>query len=241
MEKLFNYIGKIATIISIIGGCVAIYFAFHEKEVKLDIQTICAEHLTTNAPQPGLSVKYYYNDTLEVYNLWKMQWVIRNTGEKTIIGTGNNSQLLTPSLPLNFDQSVNILSINITNSNNNAVLKNGHIWFQQWRKGEYIEVTAFIESVKCPTLAINDRDLIDSEISYSEYTPDATIGKKSIVEYLPHWCNNTLQVIYYIIVTLIFITCLILLFTSNNDKSTKIAAVILLLFMLIPLLWLIRI
>lgn len=69
MEKIFGYIGKIATIISIIGGVVAIYFAFNEKQVKLDIQTTIAENLTTHKAIPDLSVKYYYKDSLEVCNL----------------------------------------------------------------------------------------------------------------------------------------------------------------------------
>ena len=182
MEKIFNYIGKIATLITIIGSCTAIYFAFHEKQIKLDIQTTYAENITTYKPIQNISVKYYYQDSLEVNNLWKMQWTIRNTGDKTIIGSGNNSQLLSNSLPLNFNKNIKILSLEITNSNNNANLQNENIFFQQWRRDEYIEITAFIESQEQPRIQINDRYIIDSEISYSEYSPNSINDNNSLIK-----------------------------------------------------------
>ena len=193
MDKLFSYIGKIATVITIIGGVVAIYFAFYEKRIKIDVQTSIAENLTSHKTIQDLSVRYYYHDSLEVDNLWRMQWVIRNIGDKTIVGTGSECQLLNEKgLPFHFSSNVQILSLNISNCNNNAILQNDCIQFQQWRKGEYVEIVAFIESDVKPEIRISDRDVVDSEISYSKYTPETISSKNSIIELLPAWLSKTL-------------------------------------------------
>lgn len=239
MEKIFNYIGKIATLITIIGSCTAIYFAFHEKQIKLDIQTTYAENITTYKPIQNISVKYYYQDSLEVNNLWKMQWTIRNTGDKTIIGSGNNSQLLSNSLPLNFNNNIKILSLEITNSNNNANLQNENIFFQQWRRDEYIEITAFIESQEQPRIQINDRYIIDSEISYSEYSPNSINDNNSLIKNIPTWLYKTLRIIYFILAGCACLTCIFSIFDQKNNFSIKIGLFFFLLFLLIPLLWII--
>lgn len=241
MEKLFSYIGKIATIITIVGGLVAIYFAFYEKQVKLDIQTTIAENLTSHETIQDLSVKYYYQDSIEVHNLWRMQWVIRNTGDKTIVGAGNDSQLLNNGLPLRFNVENQVLSLIINNSNNNAILRDSCLWFQQWRRGEYVELTAFIENGTQPEIQISDRDIIDSEISYSKYSPESVMDRSSIIEYLPRWMSKTLKIIYYVFLGIMLIATIAALFSKNHDLSTKIAMIILFLFMATPLLWIIQV
>lgn len=239
MEKFFNYIGKIATIISIIGGCVAIYFAFNEKQIKLDIQTTNVENLTTHKAIQNLSVRYYYLDSIEVCHLWKMQWLIRNTGDKTIIGYGADSQLLNEGLQIRLDGDVRIFSIDITNSSNGATLKDRSLHFKQWRKDEYVEITAFIESDKEPRIEISDRDIVDSEISYSIYTPDIAVGKGLIIEYFPKWLGKTLKIIYLILAAITILAGIATIFSKKNDTSSKMAMIIVILFMLIPMLWLI--
>ena len=241
MEKLFSYIGKIATIITIVGGLVAIYFAFYEKQVKLDIQTTTAENLTSHETIQDLSVKYYYQDSIEVHNLWRMQWVIRNTGDKTIVGAGNDSQLLNNGLPLRFSNGNQVLSLRINNSNNNAILRDTCLWFQQWRRGEYVELTAFIENDKQPEIQVSDRDIVDSKISYSKYSPESTMIRSSIIEYLPQWVSKTLKIIYYIFSSIMLLACIAILFSKDNDFSTKMSIIVIYLFMLTPLLWIIQV
>ena len=242
MDKLFSYIGKIATVITIIGGVVAIYFAFYEKRIKIDVQTSIAENLTSHKTIQDLSVRYYYQDSLEVDNLWRMQWVIRNIGDKTIVGTGSECQLLNEKgLPFHFSSNAQILSLNISNCNNNAILQNDCIQFQQWRKGEYVEIVAFIESDVKPEIRISDRDVVDSEISYSKYTPETISSKNSIIELLPAWLSKTLFAIYLALAAFTVLACITSLFTKGVTTASKIGLTIILAFMLIPLLWLIQI
>ena len=243
MEYIFKHLVRIATLISIIVGCVTIYFAFYEKKVKLDVQTTYAENLTEHETVQDLSVKYYYYDSLEVHNLWKMQWVVRNTGDKTIIGHGSNSQILSnDGIPLEFNADTQILSLVISNSNNGAILQNRILSFNQWRRGEYVEITALIESINQPEITISDRYIVDSEISYSKFSLDLANQKNNIAEYIPRWLSKTLKIIYYILAT--FVSLVIIytsFFSKENNLYNKIAMIILLMFMLIPLLWIIHI
>ena len=188
-----------------------------------------------------MSVKYYYQDSIEVHNLWRMQWVIRNTGDKTIVGAGNDSQLLNNGLPLRFSNGNQVLSLRINNSNNNAILRDTCLWFQQWRRGEYVELTAFIENDKQPEIQVSDRDIVDSKISYSKYSPESTMIRSSIIEYLPQWVSKTLKIIYYIFSSIMLLACIAILFSKDNDFSTKMSIIVIYLFMLTPLLWIIQV
>ena len=48
MNKLFKYIGWMAAIVTIVAGLIGIYFALHEKQIKLDIQNVNYENLKTH-------------------------------------------------------------------------------------------------------------------------------------------------------------------------------------------------
>ena len=137
MDKLFKYIGRIAAITTTVAGLIGIYFALHEKRVKLNVEIISLENLTAHDTIEDLSIKYYYSDTLEVHNLWKVQCIIRNIGDKTIVGTGTEKQILSDGLPIHFnksEKSCRTLSVRILNSNNEAYLRNQKLYFQQWRR-----------------------------------------------------------------------------------------------------------
>jgi hypothetical protein len=236
MIKIFKWV---ATMVAIIAGCITIYFAFHEERVKLNVEIISSENLTAHETIEDLSIKYYYSDTLEVHNLWKVQCVIRNTGDKTIVGTGTEKQILSDGLPIYFNKSeknCRTLSARILNSNNEATLRNQKLYFQQWRRDEYVELMAFIESPYQPEVQLSDRDIVDSEISYSVYTPKREY--RVIADHLPIWLNRTLKIIYVVFVVLFVIACLISLSTQNNDKTTKFSLLLVLVFLILPIIWL---
>ncbi len=239
MDKLFKYIGRIAAITTTVAGLIGIYFALHEKRVKLNVEIISLENLTAHDTIEDLSIKYYYSDTLEVHNLWKVQCIIRNIGDKTIVGTGTEKQILSDGLPIHFnksEKSCRTLSVRILNSNNEAYLRNQKLYFQQWRRDEYVELMAYIESPYQPEVQLSDRDIVDSEISYSVYTPKREY--RIIADHLPIWLNITLKIVYVVSVVLFVIACLVGLFTQNSDKTTKIALLLIIGFLLLPIIWL---
>lgn len=237
MGKIIKWLTALVTIIA---GCITSYFVIHEKHVKLNVEIISLENLTAHEAIEDLSIKYYYLDTLEVHNLWKVQLVIRNTGDKTIVGTGSGKQILGDGLPVHYNDKSNknsrILSSRIINSNNEATFKNQKLYFQQWRRDEYVELVAFIESPCQPEVSISDRDIVDSEIIYTVYTPKREY--KNIAGHLPIWLNKTLKIIYGVFVVLFIIACLISLYTQNNDKATKFALLFVTIFLLLPIIWL---
>lgn len=237
MNNLFKHVGRLAALVTIVAGCIAIYFAFHEKHVKLDVEILNSENLSAHETIQDLSIKYYYMDSIEVQDLWKTQWVIRNTGDKTIIGTGAESQILNDGLPIQFKNSCKVISMRITNSNNGATLKDQRLYFKQWRRDEYVELTAFIDSHCQPDMYINDRDIVDSEVSFSIYTPKREY--KNIADYLPIWLNKTLKVLYFIFGAIMILACILGVSTKSNDKATKLAMVLIFGFMLLSIIWIV--
>lgn len=119
-------------------------------------------------------------------------------------------------------------------------MQDGCLWFQQWRVDEYVEITAFIENNIQPEMKISDRDIIDSEISYSIYSPESVTKQNRIIEYFPKWLSSTLRITYYITAVIIFLACIIG-YKKNDEPSTKIGIILVSLYMIMPLLWIIEI
>ncbi len=236
MEILSKYIKTIGTLVAIAAGIVTIYFYFHKECVILEVKAMSVQLLTESTSTDDLHVQYFYKDSIPVQNLWQIQYVIRNIGDATLMGTGENKQLLSENLPLTIKNQEHIYSIAITQSNNEASLINNQICFKQWRSGEFVELIAFVESKEQPQLIINDRDIKDSEIIYQKYTPETINENAKLVDYLPRWLVQTLKIIYCILGSITSFGAIIGICQKGNWIS-KLSASILLLFSLIPLLW----
>lgn len=236
MEVFTKYIKTISTLVAITAGIVTIYFYFHKECVILEVKAMSVQLLTESTSTDDLKVQYFYKDTIPVQNLWQIQYVIRNIGDATLIGTGENKQLLSENLPLIIKNQEHIYSIAITQSNNEASLLNNRICFKQWRSGEFVELIAFVESKEQPQLIISDRDIKDSEIIYQKYTPETINENARIIDYLPRWLAQTIKIIYFILGGIAALGAI----TAICQKGTwisKLSAAILLLFSCIPLLW----
>lgn len=236
MEVFTKYIKTISTLVAITAGIVTIYFYFHKECVILEVKAMSVQLLTESTSTNDLKVQYFYKDTIPVQNLWQIQYVIRNIGDATLIGTGENKQLLSENLPLIIKNQEHIYSIAITQSNNEASLLNNRICFKQWRSGEFVELIAFVESKEQPQLIISDRDIKDSEIIYQKYTPETINENARIIDYLPRWLAQTIKIIYFILGGIAALGAI----TAICQKGTwisKLSAAILLLFSCIPLLW----
>lgn len=237
MNILDKYINITAAIITIVGGIIAVYFAFYEKHIQLNVQTISSELLTSKSSSDSITVQYYYQDSIAVKNLWRVQYVIRNTGDMTLIGMGNDSKLLGESLPFSFKDTCQVFSMIITNSNNAAHLQNNNIYFKQWRTNEFVELTAFIESKNEPQLYLDDRDIVDSEIVYSRYNPEQSKKYYCLADYIPIWIVKTLKTIYLIVLAFFTLAVISYVFLKSNNKKEKTGTLFILFLMLLPLLW----
>jgi len=210
--KLLHTIFYAITGISTIGAFgFALYVYFHKDGISLEIVNTSAEQLTTSTSNEDLKVQYFYKDTIPVNNLWKVQYTINNIGDATLIGFGDGKQLLNDNLPIYIrEDSTKIYKMDITRSNNGAELKGNEIYFKQWRSKEFIEITAFVESVECPTLYINDRDIIDVNVKYTPYNIDDTDNKH----------NNVFSVLMSIISGLLG-TLIIVIASLTNIKHRQ--------------------
>lgn len=236
MEIFRKYIKTISTLVAIAAGIVTIYFYFHKECVILEVKAMSVQLLTESTSTDDLKVQYFYKDTIPVQNLWQIQYVIRNIGDATLIGTGENKQLLSENLPLTIKNQEKVYSIAITQSNNEASLLNNRICFKQWRSGEFVELIAFVESKEQPQLIISDRDIKDSEIIYQKYTPEIINENAKIIDYLPRWLVQTIKIIYFILGGIATLGAIIAI-CQKGTWISNLSAAIMLLFSWIPLLW----
>lgn len=234
MEKFIKFFKIIFSIIGAIAAGVSIYVFFHKDVPKLEVQTISERLLTDATPIDGLEVKYVY-DSIEVHNLWQMQYVVKNIGELTIVGQGAEKMIIDEGVTCNFSpQNANVISLKITNNNFGAELNKGLLGFKQWRKGEYVEIEAMVESDVKPELKISDRDIIDANIVYTKYNPaNNSQYKDRLYDKLPSVIFKTLRIIYSIIVGLTIIASILAYKTTAMDKNAKIVGVWMIIIMLL--------
>lgn len=236
MEIFTKYIKTISALVAIAAGIITIYFYFHKECVILEVKAMSVQLLTESTSTDDLQVQYFYKDTIPVKNLWQIQYVIRNIGDATLIGIGENKQLLSENLPLTIKNQDHIYTIAITQSNNEASLLNNQICFKQWRPGEFVELIAFVESQEQPQLIISDRDIKDSEIIYQKYTPETINEHAKVIDSLPRWLVQTIKIIYFIFGGIITLGVIISI-CQKGTWTNKLSIVIVWLLLWIPLLW----
>ena len=237
MEKIVKFFKFVFSVIAAIAAGVTIYVFIHKDVPKLEVQTISERLLTDATPIEGLEVRYIY-DSIEVHNLWQVQYVVKNIGELTIIGQGTEKMTIDEGVVCNFSpQKANVISLKITNNNFGAELNNGQLNFKQWRKGEYVEIEAMVESINKPELKINDRDIIDANIIYTKYNPaNNSQSKERLYDKLPYVIFKTLRIIYSIIVGLTIIASILAYKTTPMDKNAKIVGICMIIIMLLGVL-----
>ena len=83
--------------------------------------------------------------------------------------------------------------------------------------------------------------MIDSDISYSKYSPESVSDRSYVIEYFPGWISKTLKIIYYSLLAVMLLAVAVALLSKENEIPGKIALIIVFLVMVTPLLWIIQI
>ena len=118
--------------------------------------------------------------------MWETTFVIRNTGKTTILGEGfSGKNIKDDCLPIQIANCEQLLYATITNSSNSSRLDKSKLYFSQWKQDEYVEIKLITEGKKSPSLRISDRDIIDSKITYSEYSPKVDESNKKLIDSAP--------------------------------------------------------
>lgn len=189
---IFYYIAGLA---SIAGIAFTVYTQLiHKDEIKIEVKSLDKSQLTQIPDIKGLKVNYTYQDSV-VQNLWKVRYFISNIGEKTIVSVGAHKNILDENLSLIFrdlfGDSLKVLSININETNFPvSIFKDTNRFsfdFKQWKSGEFIDMVAIVESFSStePSIWIDERDIMDSRIIYSEYKPNEIEVNKKFIDYFP--------------------------------------------------------
>lgn len=245
-----NFWNKTNTILSILAILVAIFIGWYfnrDKETSLNIEEINATLLTQNLHMEGLSVKYFYNDSIEVKKLWKTLFAIKNTGEQSLYGKGFSEMNVQNGLiPLKLNGGEKLLSIRVRNSNNGTTLnKNYELVVTQWKPNEYIEIEVLSEGEVSPKLQISERGIKDASITYSEYTPSLITSDPKIIDSLPYSLRNVIKWMIFVVMGILIIAAITQIPSQLKDTSmgVRITTIILWIFFMAvtisPILWII--
>ena len=255
MKSIKLIFGYLIGIITVLGFGITIYFQFiHKDIVEVEVKTIDKTQLTNVPDTEGLTVKYLYQDST-VNNLWKIRYVISNIGTKTIIAEGTNKNILSENLHIAFNDSVKILSVNIDKANFPISAHNNYrniitLDFKQWKKTEFIDIVIIVENFNKidPFIVLDERDIIDSKVIFSEYKPSERNDTKKLIDYLPKGLATFLKWSIVFVICIMDIVAIVAInkqfredLSINSDKAVKILIFIIWLILTIifsiPLLW----
>ncbi len=242
MSKLIGSIKLIGGVILFAIAILTFYYqVIYENKTVLEIQTIDKTLLTTAPNIKGLSVQFKFNDSIVVKNLWRIRYLIKNIGDVNILGEGNNSLLLKSGIPLSFGHNCKIIKCSIVSENNSAKLYGSNIVFKQWRPKEYVELEVFLECKKNnPQIVISDRDIVNSEIIYTVFTPQMNKSEKKLIDRFPQKWINPMKWTSTIVFGFMLILGMFQIKTQFNampDKPTKVLFLILSLIFIISLIF----
>ena len=235
----------IAILTAIITGIGVYYQVFYREFISLNIERTSATLMTRPLNIEGLKVSYRFHDSIDVKNLWQTVYLIKNTGDKTILGEGFEGRNIRNSyIPLKIDGCQKVLSATISKTNSGVSLHGEKLMISQWKRGEYIEITIISEGKSFPNLKISDRDITDSEITYTVYSPEQKRQDSKIIDSFPSGIRSIIKwssIIVLLILTIAIIMQLPKQMKGPESKGAKITSIVLFvifnILILMPLLW----
>lgn len=245
MNNLWNKTNAIAAIVAIFVTIFITWYFNREKETSLNIEEVNSTLLTQNLNVEGLSAYYLYHDSIEVTNLWRTLFVIKNTGEQSLYGKGfSEMNVQNGIIPLNISGCNRLLSMRMKANNNGTILdKYGTLIVTQWKPNEYIEIEVLTEGDKSPRLEINARGIKDASVSYSKYTPSVMTVEPKIIDSFPNSIKSIIKWIIIVVMGILILASVFQIHTQLRDKPTPVKFLILILMIIIlaitisPILW----
>jgi len=177
VRKIVNWISIVGSVTSVIG-LILIFYPRQSDKINLGVYVESCENLTSfnSAKDPGIKANFEYKGT-EIFRLWKLNITIKNTGQKTIVGSGQLKNISNNNLIFYIDTTYQIIDKKILKSDFNHTLNTIgfdtiSISFGQWRSGEEIKYAIYLKSEKDmpPTFKIFnqpfDRQILDGDIVF---------------------------------------------------------------------------
>ena len=186
----FNLALGLFALVAAVAGLVIM---LRTEKAEVTAQVLANDELTMYPAVAELKGHFTYADE-EVTHLWKVRVKFLNSGDKTVVGMGNQKNILSEGLNFVFPDDTTILRIeeeSETFQSNMGQIEQNHfqIQFSQWRSGEY-NITSFyiaseksLEALPCPS--VPSRDIIDGNVIIQDLTEREPTGKMTMIDRLP--------------------------------------------------------
>lgn len=188
--KFWKYFQRFGGFVAIIASIIGVYYQLETKDTKLELRLLSVNHLTANSNVDNLSSDYKYKG-IPVKNLWLVKYELNNTGENTIIGTGEKSNIIGDKLSFKFLNKVEILDnieVQMQNLPINISVRDSisfSVYFDQWRTTESCQFYVYLKSdtiVKDFLPHSVNRPLIDGEILIKDSIKNPNQENKPVID-----------------------------------------------------------
>lgn len=174
LVTLLSIIGSIASLI----GLIYIFYPSKGNNIKLDFVLSSYDNLTVfnNVVEPEIKAQFEYKGN-KIDNLWKLNVVLKNVSDKTIIGDGQLKNIMSKDLLFFIKDGFQIIDKKLIISDfNHSLSIIGYdtikLDFSQWRTGEKIEYSFYVTSDTLINPNIDmfyqpkDRQIVDGDIVF---------------------------------------------------------------------------
>jgi len=198
---VFNWlVGILAVVVAIVGLAIMLI----PEKTEVTAQVLSCGELTEYSPIAELKGHFTYAGE-DVAHLWKLTVKLINSGDKTIVGEGNQKNIIGEGINFVFPDDTRILNIEEeANTFQSAIMQPEpnqiQIQFRQWRSDEYSITCFYVASDKpldadpLPTTPII-RDIIDGDVIIEDLTETRPEERISLIDRFPRPISITGKVI----------------------------------------------
>ncbi len=223
----FSIIGTFASLI----GLIYIFYPIKDDTIKLDLIVSSCDNLTVfnSISEPEIKAQFEYKGK-KISKLWRVNIILKNVSEKTIVGSGQLKNILSDNLIFLVKDEYQIIDKKLINSDFShdlSVLSNDTIqlYFGQWRTNEIIEYSFYIttdKALKSPDIDIfyqpKDRQIIDGDINFLRSFQNKE--KELITSKLGKPAKKVIYV-FFLLITLISLIIFVVIAISNPISYIK--------------------
>ncbi len=190
----FGMVSVVVGLLALVVAIVGVVIVLPSEKTEVTAQVLASDELTKYSSVAGLRGSFTYADE-EVTHLWKLRIQFVNSGDKTIIGTGNQANILDEGLNFVFPDDTRVLRIEEEASTFQSTIvqpKPNHvqIQFSQWRPSEYTIISFYVASDEpldadpLPTIPII-RGIVDGDVLVQDLTEEIPRERISMIDRLP--------------------------------------------------------
>lgn len=189
---ILRTLGVIVTLTACVATIGGFYFQIRQANPRIDVILQSNQNLTYLPQIPQLKADFRF-DERPVRDLWQSRLTLLNSGRKTIIGEGQQKNIVRDAIVLGVSKGFNLLQLQTESADFSTVVKKideSHfsISFLQWRRNETINLTVYLErtdrNIPAPSFLSEDRHLIDGDIVFLDASILRSRQPKTLLDHL---------------------------------------------------------